>query len=119
MATWWGCCAAATSCGGCNCTRTWRREHMLRRVRGGLPDVAAEQYAARIPPGRIGRPEEIPEAVVWRAHGVGPVCSPAPTRARPRAQGDAQRPARQDRAEQSLDEVVGRGVAGQSALRQG
>jgi NAD(P)-dependent dehydrogenase (short-subunit alcohol dehydrogenase family) len=41
------------------------RAPMLERVSGGLFAEAAERYAARIPLGRIGQPEEIAAAVVW------------------------------------------------------
>jgi len=38
---------------------------VLDRVSGGQPDDAAAELAAMIPLGRIGRPEEIANAVVW------------------------------------------------------
>ncbi len=40
-------------------------EGVLNRVSGGHPDDAAAGLAAMIPLGRIGRPEEIANAVVW------------------------------------------------------
>jgi NAD(P)-dependent dehydrogenase (short-subunit alcohol dehydrogenase family) len=45
--------------------RTPMLEEVLGRVGEGDPEVGAAQYAAAIPLGRIGRPEEIAAAVVW------------------------------------------------------
>lgn len=45
--------------------RTPMLEGVLNRVGGGDVEAAATQYAAMIPLGRIGRPDEIARAVVW------------------------------------------------------
>jgi NAD(P)-dependent dehydrogenase (short-subunit alcohol dehydrogenase family) len=45
--------------------RTPMLEKVLRRVGEGDPEVGAAQYDAAIPLGRIGRPEEIANTVVW------------------------------------------------------
>jgi len=45
--------------------RTPMLDGVLDRMSGGRPEDAAAQYAAAIPLGRIGRPEEIARAVVW------------------------------------------------------
>lgn len=45
--------------------RTPMLDEVLNRVGGGDVEAAAAQYAAAIPLGRIGRPDEIARAVVW------------------------------------------------------
>jgi len=45
--------------------RTPMLDGFLDRMSGGHPEVAAAQYDAAIPLGRIGQPDEIARAVVW------------------------------------------------------
>jgi NAD(P)-dependent dehydrogenase (short-subunit alcohol dehydrogenase family) len=50
-------------------TRTAQVERFFSMIDEAAPERVADEFAARVPLGRVGRPEEIAEAVVW-------MCSP-------------------------------------------
>jgi NAD(P)-dependent dehydrogenase (short-subunit alcohol dehydrogenase family) len=51
-------------------TRTAQVEHFFSLIDEANPERVADEFAARVPLGRVGQPQEIAEAVVW-------MCSPA------------------------------------------